>query len=148
MRAAAFAMGQPNSWRREGPAPVINHRRFGLVRASFRAESSVFVWECLDLVQTTRGAADLEIEAGAWGPGTAPEQQLDEVVENLDALTDAARRLIAATLGEISALEWQGAHLTGRPGSFRLNYWCMTTSELLVAVEFEQSQPRRVETHD
>jgi hypothetical protein len=148
MRAATFAMGQPDAWRREGPAPVINHRRFGPVRASFRPESSVFVWECLDLAQTVRGAADLEIEAGAWGPGRVHEQQLDEIVGSLDALTNAAGRLIAAALGEISALEWQGAHLTGRAGSFRLNYWCTTTSELFVTVEFEQSQPRRVEIHD
>lgn len=95
-----------------------------------------------------RGSADLEIEAGAWGPGTVHEQQLDDIVGNLDALTSAARQLIAATLGEVSMLEWQGAHLTGRPGSFRLSFWCTTTWELPVTVSFEQSQPRRVEIHD
>ena len=148
MRAAAFMMGQPYSGRREGPAPVINHRRFGQVRATFRPESSAFIWECLDLAQTARGPADLELEAGAWGPGTLHEQQLDDVVGNLDALTGAARRLMTATLGEIHALEWQGALLTARAGCFKLHYWCTTASELLVTVEFEQSQPRRVAMHD
>ena len=64
------------------------------------------------------------------------------------ALTSAAERLIAITLGEISALEWQGALLTGRLGSFQLHFWCTITSEILVSVSFEQSQPRRVEIHD
>ena len=148
MRAAAIARGQPDAWRREGPAPVINHCRFGPVRASFRPGSDAFAWECLDLTTTPRGLADLELEAGAWGPGTVHEQQLDEVVANLDALTRAAERLIATTLGAISALEWQGALLTGRPGSFQLHYWCTITSEILVSVSFEQSQPRQVEIHD
>lgn len=148
MGEAAIAMAPLDVRRREGPAPVIEHRRFGSLRASFRPESNAFTWECLDLTPTARGLADLELEAGAWGPGAAHEQQLDELLANLDALTTAAARLIATTLGEISGLEWQGALLTGRPGSFQLHYWCTIYSEVLVTVSFEQSQPSRVEIHD
>src|SRR3954447_25145263 len=112
MRAVAIALVRPDPWRRDGPAPVIDHRRFGPMRASFRPESDAFTWECLDLLPTPRGAADIELEAGAWGPVTAHEQQLGEIVANLDELTRAAAPLIASTLGEVSALEWQGALLT------------------------------------
>lgn len=148
MGEAAIAIAPLDVWRREGPAPVINHRSFGPMRAAFRPESDAFTWECLDLVPTARGPADLELEAGAWGPATAHEQQLDEVIANLDALTRAAARLITKTLGEVSMLEWQGALLTGRQGSFQLHYWCTIDFELLVTVSFEQSQPRLVEVHD
>ena len=145
---AAFAMKHAEASRREGPAPVITHYRFGSMRASFRPERDAFAWACLDLVPTARGLADLEVEAGAWGPSIAHEQQLDEVVASLDTLTTVAAQLVTATLGEIAALEWQGALLTGRPGSFQLHYWCSAASELLVIVSFEQSRPRRVEIHD
>jgi hypothetical protein len=144
----AVAMPRLDPWRGEAPAPLIDHRRFGPMRASFRRDSSALIWECLDLVQTRRGPADLEFEADAWGPTVAHERQLDTITTDLDTLSEAAVQAIAAEVGEIAALEWQGARVTGRAGTFRLRYWCKVETELLVTVLFEQSQPTRVEFDD
>jgi hypothetical protein len=144
----AVAMPRLDSWRGEAPAPVIDHRRFGPMRASFRRDSDAFIWECLDLVQTRSGPADLEFEADAWGPTVAHEQQLETITTDLDTLSEAAAQAIAAAVGEISALEWQGARVTGRTGTFQLHYWCKDAPELLVAVLFEQSLVTGVEMHD
>lgn len=144
---AEAAMARFGARRREAPAPVIDHRRFGTVRASFHPESAAFLWECLDLVPTPRGLADLEFEAGAWGPTTQHEVQLDDIVANLDALSKAAARLLKATFGQTPALEWQGTRLTDRAGTFQLHFWCDTGQEQLITVSFEQSQPVRFTAH-
>jgi hypothetical protein len=157
MEVAAVVMPAFDAWLRESPAPVIDHWRFGVVRASVRRECQEFVWECLDLVATQRGPADLEFEASAWGPTADHERQLDEIVRNLDALTKAAARAIAAHFkesfdhrpnGPWTGLEWQGARLCGRMGTFQLHYWCKAGPELLIAVSFEGSQPVGVHIHD
>ena len=145
-----------DTFRREAPAPVINHRRFGSLRASFRRDSEAFVWECLDLVSTGRGPVDLAFEADAWGPTAVHERQLDAVIASLDALTEIATRAVAAkfggwdedSIGDVSRLEWQGARVTGRAGTFQLHYWCNEGQELLLTVSFERWEPARVEIHD
>jgi hypothetical protein len=148
MGVAAALMPHVDAWLREAPAPVIDHRQFGLMRASFRRDSDGFTWECLDLVPTRRGVADLEFEASAWGPTSAHENQLDAVLSNLDALTDSARQIVMAKFGEMSGMEWQGARLTGRTGAFELHFWCDAGDELLVTVVFERSQPTSARLHD
>lgn len=155
MGAPAVAIAPADSSKRDAPAPVIDHRRFGPMRASFRRGSEAFVWECLDLVPTPRGPADLEFEAGAWGPTPAHELQLDAIAANLDLLTEASARVIAAEFGDgldgaraNSALEWQGACLTGRTGKFQLHYWWICGAEQLVTVSFERSQPTSAHLHD
>ena len=52
---------------RDAPAPVLDLRRFGPIRASFCRDSVGFLWESLDLVHTQRGLADLAFEAGLLG---------------------------------------------------------------------------------
>jgi|KBSSwiStaDraftv2_1062776.scaffolds.fasta_scaffold449804_2 hypothetical protein len=148
MGAHDVAMPRSDVWLHAGPAPVIEHGRFGPMRASFRRDSDGFTWECLDLVPTTQGPADLEFEASAWGPDASHERQLETILENLDALTRTARPLVAAEIGRSCDLEWQGAQLTGRAGTFRLHYWCRSVNELLVTVLFDQSQPATAELHD
>jgi hypothetical protein len=141
-----------DEWARESPAPVFDHRRFGAVRGSFHRDSEGLVWECLDLVRTAGGLADLEFEAGAFGPGLIHEQQLDAVIANLGALTRAAARAISEELGRCSkhplALEWQGARLSGREGAFQLHYWSEIEPEALITVRFEQSRAIGVRFHD
>jgi hypothetical protein len=141
MGAAAVAMPHFDAWLREAPAPVIDHRRFGAVRASFRRESQGFLWECLDLVPTPRGLADLEFEAGAYGPNIAHEQQLYAILANLEALTRAAASAISEQISGCVELEWQGALLTGRAGTFELHFWCGGDTEALVSIAFERSGP-------
>jgi len=156
MGEAAVAMPRLDAWRRESPAPVINHRRFGMVWASFRRESEAVLWECLDLVATRRGPVDLAFEADTWGPTAAHEQQLDAIIAMLDGLTESAAAAIAAKFGncdkilpsDASGLDWQGAQLTGRAGTFRLHYWCSEGQELLLTVSFERWEPASVEIHD
>ena len=135
---------------RDAPAPVLDLRRFGPIRASFCRDSDGFLWESLDLVHTQRGLADLAFEAGAWGPTAAHEQQLDTITANLDVLTESAAQAIAGALGGAfehclrdpwRGLEWQGARLTGRDGTFQLHYWWTSGTESLVTVSFEQSRP-------
>jgi hypothetical protein len=115
------------------------------------------VWECLDLVPTQRGPADLEFEAGAWGPTADHERQLDEIVRNLDALTQAAARAITDRFeerfehrpdGPWTGLQWQGARLSGRVGAFQLHYWRNAGPELLITVSFDRSRPAGVQVHD
>ncbi len=154
MGAHSKPMPAVKSWHREGPAPVLDHRRFGMVRASLRRGSEAFVWECLDLVSSPRGPADLEFEASAWGPTEAHERQFESIVDDLDNLTLAAALAIAVELPECLAhpcsddpwtqLQWQGAGVTGRSGSFRLRYWCSNALDSLVSVDFEGSTPIRV----
>lgn len=158
MGAVAVAMPQFDAWLREAPAPVIDHRRFGALRASYRRESELFLWESLDLVQTGRGLVDLEFEAGAWGPSEAHARQLEVVVARLDALTRAAARAIAERPGDgielprsdrqWTNLDWQGARLTGGAGTFQLHYWCNSGSDVLITVSFEQWSPTGVRLHD
>src|SRR5256885_14690846 len=95
MGFAAIQIDPFNGWRREGPAPVIDHSRFGMMRASFRRESEHFVWECLDLFRTARGLVDLEFEGRAFGPETVQEEQLDAGGAKLDQLTCAAAKAIS-----------------------------------------------------
>jgi hypothetical protein len=122
------------------------------MRGSFRRDSEAFVWECLDLVRTARGLADLEFEAGAFGPGAAHERQLDAVIASLDVLTQAAADAISMELGDcigrLSSLEWQGARLSGRIGAFQLHYWCGSAGDALITVRFEVSRPASVTFHD
>jgi hypothetical protein len=157
MGGAAVTTLSLDPWLRESPAPIVDHWRFGAVRGAFRRECQALVWECLDLVPTQRGPADLEFEAGAWGPTADHDRQLDEIVRNLDALTEAAARAIAAHLEETfdhrsngprTSLEWQGARLSGRMGMFQLHYWCTGGPELLITVAFEGSQPVGVQIRD
>jgi hypothetical protein len=147
MGPAVSPIARVDRTRSEPPAPVIHHSRFGAVRGSFRRECSALIWECLDLVPTQRGAADLEFEADAWGPTSAHERQLDAIVGNLDALTKAASQTAAAEFGG-AGLEWQGARLTGRDGIFQLHYWRTSGPELLITVSFEQSRPVSIHLHD
>ena len=147
MGVAVAPIARADRTRSKSPAPVVYHSRFGAVRGSFRRECSGLIWECLDLVPTMRGPADLEFEAGAWGPTSAHEWQLDAIVAKLDALTKAASQIIAAEF-EGYNLEWQGARLTGRDGIFQLYYWCTSGPELLITVSFEQSRPVSIELHD
>jgi hypothetical protein len=127
-----------------------------LVRAAFRLDSDAITWECLDLVATRPGPIDLEFEADTWGPTAAHEQQLDAIIASLDTLTESAARAVAARFGDCdeswpvgaSALEWQGARVTGRPGAFQLHYWCKEGQELLLTVSFERWEPASVEVHD
>lgn len=156
MGVAAVAMARTNARLRAAPAPVIDHRRFGPVRASFRRHSDAITWECLDLVVTRRGPVDLEFEADTWGPTAAHEQQLDAIIASLDALTERAGRAVSVrfgkcdetSCGDASDLEWQGARVTGRAGTFQLHYWCNEGQELLLTVSFERWEPARVEIHD
>jgi hypothetical protein len=153
---AAVEMARIDTRLRAAPAPVIDHRRFGPVRASFRRDSDAITWECLDLVTTRCGPVDLEFEADTWGPTAAHEQQLDAIIATLDALTGSAARAVAARFGncdessrgDASDLEWQGARVTGRAGTFQLHYWCNEGQELLLTVSFERWEPTSVEIHD
>ena len=152
----AVAMARVRTRAGGAPAPVIDHGRFGPVRASFPRASDAVTWECLDLVATRRGPVDLEFEADTWGPTAAHEQQLDAIVDSLDALTESAARAVAVKFddcdeslrGDASGLEWQGARVTGRAGTFQLHYWCRKGQELLLAVSFDRWEPTSVEVHD
>jgi hypothetical protein len=158
MGFAAIQVTRFDDWTRVGPAPVVDHPRFGAIRASLRRDSETFVWECLDLVRTDRGLADLEFEAGAFGPTSAHESQLAELIGSLDALTRAAVRAVARELSDCVEiplptdpwrnLEWQGARLSGRVGTFQLHYWCSPAGDALITVRFEQSKPSGVRFHD
>jgi hypothetical protein len=147
MGLAVVPIAPADSRRCESPAPVILHSRFGVVRGSFRRECSGLIWECLDLVPTQRGPADLEFDADAWGPTSAHDRQLDAIVAKLDPLTKAASQTVAAEFGW-GGLEWQGARLTGRDGIFQLHYWCTSGPELLITVLFEQSRPVSAQLND
>jgi hypothetical protein len=158
MGFAAIQIDPFNGWRREGPAPVIDHPRFGMMRASFLRESEHFVWSCLDLFRTARGLVDLEFEGQAFGPTAVHEQQLDALVAKLDQLTCAAAKTISARLpisvadpASVDAptgLEWQGARLSGCDGTFQLHFWCTSAGDALITVCFEQWRPVSAHFHD
>lgn len=149
MGRAAMAVPLVDPWRRESPCASVDHRRFGPMRATLRHGCEMPVWECLDLVPTPRGPADLEFEAGAWGPTVDHERQLDDIVAELDRLSRSAGRVISAETGSLQpVLEWQGATLTGRTGEFCLHFWCTSDEDLLITVSFGQLQPASVRLHD
>ena len=155
MGFAAIQLDAFSGWRREGPAPVIDHPRFGMMRASFRRESEHFVWECLDLFRTARGLVDLEFEGRAFGPETVQEKQLDSVVAKLDQLTCAAAKTISARFpsaippsASADALEWQGARLSGCDATFQLHFWCACANDALITVCFEEWTPASAHFHD
>jgi hypothetical protein len=140
-------MASVSSFEQGAAAPMIDHPAFGLLRATPSRVGQPWLWQSLDLIETTRGEADVAFEAGAEGPGEAHRAQLREIVSSLDALTQAAAPLIydrlfgrAATRDASAELEWCGVCLTGRPGEFQLEFSCSSRTEA-IAVRFERSLP-------
>lgn len=137
---------------------MIDHPAFGPLRASACSHGGPWLWEALDLLNTSRGDADLGFEAGASGPGPAHETQLEEIVDELERLTAAAAPLVGRNIvGRIGGmlsnepwaqLEWQGARLTGRSGEFHLHYWCKSWPDAMVTVAFEGGRPVGVSIDD
>jgi hypothetical protein len=137
---------------------MLEHPDFGPLRASGRADGGRWLWEALDLHHTPRGDADLGFEAGASGPGPGHEAQLEEIIADLDPLTDAAAPMIDSKLGgrferslgsdPWDQLEWHGALLTGSPGVFRLHYSCRSYPDAMITVGFADSRPTDVEVCD
>ncbi len=139
---------------RQAAAPVMDHLRFGPLRASGRFDNGRWHWEALELIETRRGHADLSFDAGPDGPGSAHEAQLAALVAQLDPLTGAAAPEIRSALADVlelslespwTELEWAGAHLTGEEGTFRLHYACKRWHDAMITVGFEQSELRRVQ---
>lgn len=144
-------------WARRS-VPMMEHPSFGPLRASVHGDGGPWLWESLNLLDTSRGEADLGFEAGSSGPGASHEAQLDEIVADLDVLTASAAQMIdlklsgclERSLGDNpwSELEWQGARLTGRSGDFQLHYSCRSWPEALVAVMFQDRQPVGIRIDD
>lgn len=138
-------------------APVIDHPSFGPVRASGRVGKGRWNWDALELIETRHGHADLSFEAGPDGPGSAHEVQLAALSDRLDLLTVAATPEIKSALANVlelspdspcTELEWEGAHLTGEEGTFRLNYACERWPDAMITVRFERWKPGLVQIED
>ena len=141
-------------WLRKVPAPVIDHPRFGRVRAAYRPASGPWLWETLDLVPTARGEADVGFDAPETGPTSDQERQFDWILANLDPLTMAAAPMIAAELKNWpvifspddpwAELEWHGAHLTDNSspeGDWQIAYGCKSWPDAMITIYFEAGRP-------
>jgi hypothetical protein len=145
-------------WLRSIPAPVIDHPKFGRVRASYRPKSGLWLWEMLDWLDTPHGRVSATFDAGPTGPGPHHEQAWDEICANVDGLTRKAAPLVASALADWlekpfpadpwAELGWEGAHLTESSGEFELNYFCKSWPDAMIAVFFEQREPTLVQLDD
>jgi hypothetical protein len=131
-------------WLSGAASPVVDHPAFGLLRGT-PSRNGAWLWQSLDLVDTPRGNADIAFEAGADGPTYDHSEQLDHIMDNLDALTAAAAPMISdRPFGGVETLTWCGARLTGRSGDFQLEYSSRSRPDLII-VRFEHSQPVAIE---
>jgi hypothetical protein len=155
---AAWLDGSRSELSGSAAALVLDHPAFGQVRASMRSEEGQWLWECLDLVETARGAVDLCFDAGPDGPGLAHWVQLATLAAQLDSLTRVAvpmigayftRRLTASIPDDGPAeLDWHGARLTGCEGCFEMHYGSKTWPYAMLVVRFERSTPVDVRVED
>ena len=144
-------------WLRRGPAPIIEHARFGRVRASVRSDGE-WLWEVLAPVPTIPGPIDMTFDAGELGPDERHSKQLDAILADRDALTRAAAPMMAADLSDFlerpfpddpwDELELEFVHLTGRQGAFELAYGCKSWPDAHVTAFFEDGLPTMVQIDD
>ena len=145
-------------WLRGGPAPRIEHRRFGPVRASVRSIDREWLWETLALVDTAAGQMDMTFDANEAGPGERHERQLDQIVANRDALTRSAAPLIERELSDFlgkplpdnpwDELELKFVHLSGRDGEFEMAFSCKSWPDASITAYFEQGRPTVIQIDD
>lgn len=145
-------------WLRRVPAPVVEHPRFGRVRASHRPASGDWLWEVLSPVPTECGHLDMTFDAGEAGPGDVHERQLDSIVADRDALTRAAAPLMGQELADFlgkplpenpwDELSLEFVHLSGRNGEFEMAYSCRSWPDASVTAFFEQGQPTIIQIDD
>lgn len=146
-------------WLNRAPAPVIDHPRFGRVRASRRPrDSDLWLWEALAPVPTECGPLDMTFDADELGPSDAHERQLEEIVDDRDTLTRAAAPLIAADLSDFLSqpfpdnpwdeLELEYVHLSGRKGEFEMAYSCKCWPDASVTAYFEDGVPTLIQIDD
>ena len=146
---------------RKVPTPVIEHPKFGRVRAAHRPATGFWLWETLDFVTTPRGPADIGFDAPETGPTPDQERHFDWIVANLDQLTMAAAPMIAAELKEWPVrfasddpweeLEWQGAHLTmnnSPEGDWQIAYGCKSWPDAMITAYFEGGRPSLIQLDD
>ena len=144
-------------WLRRGPAPIIEHARFGRVRASVRSDDE-WLWEVLAPVPTTAGPLDMTFNAGEQGPDDRHSKQLDAIVADRDALTRAAAPMMAAELSDFvgrpfpvnpwDELKLEFVHLTGKPGLFEMAYSCKSWPDANVTAFFVDGRPTMVQIDD
>lgn len=148
-------------WLRKQPAPVIDHSRFGRVRASHRPSSGTWLWETLDMVDTPRGEVSLTFDADESGPTAAHERQFDHMLDNLDWLTETAVPMLASELKDFldfgglkfpadpwAELEWIGGHLTGVGSELEVQYGYRSWPDAMITVYFENDRPTTIQIDD
>jgi len=145
-------------WLRKTPAPVIDHRRFGRVRASRRPKTGQWLWEVLNPVATEFGSIDMTFDAGEDGPDEAHERQLDAILADRDEMTRAAAPLIAGDLAHFldkplpenpwDELTLEFVHLSGRPGDFEMSYSCKSWPDASITAYFEKARPTVIQIDD
>lgn len=143
-------------FRRPTAVSMIEHSHFGVLRGC-ADQGGIWLWQTLDRLGTPRGFVDVSFAAGPSGPVNAHRRQLNALVSQLDVLTRAAAPMIFAELADgfyekpsdpVLELDWRGAHLTGQPGRFSLDFACCNWPASLVAVEFRRWAPISVAIED